>query len=152
VPLTGVLPSGKSSYIDICRGAQWRPLGFARRPSKPSRSGPVAPPGDVLGHVLGVLAHNDSVGEACLRSRGSKLSLSRSSSLVEAAARPETKLYRTVCIWWKESEFLIVIGATTGKVDVNNTGMKHVKEVLAGTDAVNFKSTINMTSASWTEA
>ena len=36
--------------------------------------------------------------------------------------RPETnRLYRTVCRWWKEIEVLIVTGATTGKVEANNT-------------------------------
>lgn len=35
-------------------------------------------------------------------------------ALVEAAGRPETsKLYRTVCRWWKEIEVLIVTGAAT---------------------------------------
>jgi hypothetical protein len=49
-------------------------------------------------------------------------------ALVEAAGRPETnKLYRTVCRWWTEIEVLIVTGATTGKVEANNTGIKHIK-------------------------
>ena len=48
--------------------------------------------------------------------------------LVEAAARPETnKLYRTVSRWCKEIEVLIVTGAITGKVEANNTGIKHIK-------------------------
>jgi hypothetical protein len=48
--------------------------------------------------------------------------------LVDAAGRPETnKLYRTVCRWWNEIEVLIVTGATTGKVEANNTGIKHIK-------------------------
>jgi hypothetical protein len=49
-------------------------------------------------------------------------------ALVEAAGRPETnKLYRTVCRWWTEIEVLIATGATTGKVEANNTGIKHIK-------------------------
>nr|WP_286133711.1 transposase [Arthrobacter sp. Leaf137] len=46
--------------------------------------------------------------------------------LVKAAARPETnRLYRTVCRW-KETEVNIVTGATTGKVEVNNTSTKFI--------------------------
>jgi transposase len=53
--------------------------------------------------------------------------------LVQAAARPETnKLYRTVCRWWKEIEVLIVTGATIGKVEANNTGIKHIKRTGRG--------------------
>ncbi|MCI0139984.1 transposase [Arthrobacter bambusae] len=45
--------------------------------------------------------------------------------LVKAAARPETnRLYRTFCRWWKEIEVLIFTGATTGKVEANNTATK----------------------------
>lgn len=45
-----------------------------------------------------------------------------------AAARPETnRLYRTVCRWWKEIEVLIITGATTGKVEANNTAIKNIK-------------------------
>jgi transposase len=48
--------------------------------------------------------------------------------LVKAAARPETnRLYRTVCRWWKEIEVLIITGATTGKVEANNTAIKNIK-------------------------
>jgi transposase len=46
---------------------------------------------------------------------------------VDAAGRPETnKLYRTICRWWNEIEVLIVTGATTGKVEANNTSIKHI--------------------------
>jgi transposase len=74
--------------------------------------------------------------------------------LVEAAARPETnKLYRTVCRWWKEIEVLIVTGATTGKVEANNTGIKHIKRTARGyRNAGNYKSIILMTSAARTAA
>ena len=48
--------------------------------------------------------------------------------LVKEAARPETnRLYRTVCRWWKEIEVLIITGATTGKVEANNTAIKNIK-------------------------
>jgi transposase len=48
--------------------------------------------------------------------------------LVKKAARPETnRLYRTVCRWWKEIEVLIITGATTGKVEANNTAIKNIK-------------------------
>jgi hypothetical protein len=46
-------------------------------------------------------------------------------ALVEAAGRPE--LSRTACRWWKEIEVLVVTGATTGKVEANNTGIKPIK-------------------------
>jgi transposase len=75
-------------------------------------------------------------------------------ALVEAAGRPETnKLYRTVCRWWKEIEVLIVTGATTGKVESNNTGIKHIKRTARGyRNAGNYKSIILMRSAVRTAA
>jgi transposase len=61
--------------------------------------------------------------------------------LVDAAGRPETnKLYRTVCRWWNEIEVLIVTGATTGKVEANNTAIKHIKRTPRGyRNAGNYK-------------
>lgn len=54
--------------------------------------------------------------------------------LVKAAARPETnRLYRTVCRRWKEIEVLIISGATTGKIEANNTANKTSNEPPAGT-------------------
>jgi transposase len=75
-------------------------------------------------------------------------------NLVEAAGRPETnKLYRTVCRWWNEIEVLIVAGATTGKVEANNTRIKHIKRTARGyRNACNYKSIILMTSAVRTAA
>lgn len=69
-------------------------------------------------------------------------------ALVAAAGRPETsKLYRTVCRWWNEIEVLIVTGATTGKVEVNNTGIKHIKRTACGyRNPANCKSIILMRS------
>ncbi|WP_175417363.1 transposase [Arthrobacter sp. 24S4-2] len=53
--------------------------------------------------------------------------------LVAAATRPETKrLYRTVCRWWKEIEVLINTGATTGKVEANNTAIQNIKRTARG--------------------
>ncbi|UUL75460.1 transposase [Pseudarthrobacter sp. Fe7] len=50
----------------------------------------------------------------------------RLQTLVARAAQPETnRLGRTVCRWWKEFEVLIVIGATTAKVEANNTAIEH---------------------------
>ena len=65
------------------------------------------------------------------------------------AGRPETnKLYRTVCRWWNEIEVLIVTGATTGKVEANNTGIKHIKRTARGyRNTGNYKSVILMRSA-----
>ena len=64
--------------------------------------------------------------------------------LVKAAARPETnRLYRTVCRWWKEIEVLIITGATTGKVEANNTAIKNIKRTARGyRNAANYKSVI----------
>ncbi|WP_427130536.1 ISL3 family transposase [Pseudarthrobacter sp. S9] len=74
--------------------------------------------------------------------------------LVEAAARPETnRLYRTVCKWWPEIEVLIVTGATTGKVEANNTTIKNIKRTARGyRNAANYKSVILMRSAVRTAA
>lgn len=44
------------------------------------------------------------------------------------AGQPETsRLWRTICRWWKEIEVLIVTGATTAKVEAINTAIKHIK-------------------------
>lgn len=69
--------------------------------------------------------------------------------LVEDAGRPETnKLYRSVWRWWNKSEVLIITGATTGKVDANNTGIKHITRTAGGyRNAGNYKSVIFMTGA-----
>lgn len=74
--------------------------------------------------------------------------------LVDAAGRPETnKLYRTVCRWWNEIEVLIVTGATTGKVEANNTVFKHIKRTACGyRNPANYKSVILMRSAVGTTA
>jgi hypothetical protein len=57
----------------------------------------------------------------------------RLQALVERAAQPETnRLWRTVCRWWKEIEVLIVTGATTAKVEANNTAIKHIKRTARG--------------------
>lgn len=71
-----------------------------------------------------------------------------------AAARPETnRFYRTVCRWWKEIEVLIVTGATTGKVEANNTAIKNIKRTARGyRNAANYKSVILLRSAVRTAA
>lgn len=68
---------------------------------------------------------------------------------LKAAARPETnKLYRTVYRWWKQIEVLIVTGATTGKVEANNTATKSIKRTACGyRSAANYKSAILLRSA-----
>lgn len=44
------------------------------------------------------------------------------------SGQPEARrLYRTVCRWWNEIEVLIVTGATTAKVEENNTAIKHFR-------------------------
>jgi transposase len=74
--------------------------------------------------------------------------------LVKAAGRPETnRLYRTVCRWWKEIEVLIITGATTGKVEANNTSIKNIKRTARGyRNAANYKSVILLRSAVRTAA
>ncbi|MEW1918639.1 transposase [Pseudarthrobacter oxydans] len=74
--------------------------------------------------------------------------------LVKAAARQETnRLYRTVCRWWKEIEVLIITGATTGKVEANNTAIKNIKRTARGyRNAANYKSVILLRSAVRTAA
>jgi transposase len=74
--------------------------------------------------------------------------------LVKTAARPETnRLYRTVCRWWKEIEVLIITGATTGKVEANNTAIKNIKRTARGyRNPANYKSVILLRSAVRTAA
>ncbi|MDP9903119.1 ISL3 family transposase [Arthrobacter bambusae] len=74
--------------------------------------------------------------------------------LVKKAARPETnRLYRTVCRWWKEIEVLIITGATTGKVEANNTAIKNIKRTARGyRNPDNYKSVILLRSAVRTAA
>jgi transposase len=74
--------------------------------------------------------------------------------LVKAAARPETnRLYRTVCRWWKEIEVLVITGATTGKVEANNTAIKNIKRTARGyRNPANYKSVILLRSAARTVA
>lgn len=57
----------------------------------------------------------------------------RVQALVQQADQPETnRLWRTVCRSWKEIEVLIVTGATTAKVEGNNTAIKHIKRTGRG--------------------
>lgn len=74
--------------------------------------------------------------------------------LVMAAARPETnRLYRTICRWWNEIEVLIITGATTGKVEANNTAIKHIKRTARGyRNPANYRSVILLRSAARTAA
>jgi transposase len=96
---------------------------------------------------LRALLRTDSLADAAVAKEELK-------SLVEAAGRPETnKLYRTVCRWWNEIEVLIVTGATTGKVEANNTTIKHIKRTARGyRNPGNYKSIILMRSAVRTAA
>lgn len=74
--------------------------------------------------------------------------------LVKAAARPETnRLYRTICRWWKEIEVLNTTGATTGKVEANNTTTKNIKRTARGyRSPANYRSVIVLRSAVRTAA
>ena len=78
----------------------------------------------------------------------------RLGELVERAAQPETtRLWRTVCRWWKEIEVLIVTGATTAKVEANNTAIKHLKRTGRGfVNSRNYTTRIMLRSAARTAA
>ncbi|WP_422934593.1 ISL3 family transposase [Sinomonas sp. P47F7] len=74
--------------------------------------------------------------------------------LVDAAPTPETKrLLRTVKRWWDEIEVLIATGATTAKVEANNTAIKNIKRTGRGfRNAENYRSRILLRSAAQTAA
>ncbi|TAP39155.1 hypothetical protein EYS21_22555 [Arthrobacter sp. S39] len=55
-----------------------------------------------------------------------------------------------MCRWWKEIEVLIVTGATTGKVEANNTGIKRTAR--GRRNPGNYKSVILMRNAVRTAA
>ena len=50
----------------------------------------------------------------------------------ESSQTRNHRLWRTICRWWKEIQVLIVIGATTGKVEANNTSVKRIKRTARG--------------------
>lgn len=83
-----------------------------------------------------------------------ELAKERLDELVQASKRPETtRLWRTICRWWKEIEVLIVTGATTGKVETNNTNVKHIKRTVRGYhNPNNYTSVILLRSAARTTA
>ncbi|MDQ0674003.1 transposase [Pseudarthrobacter siccitolerans] len=114
--------------------------------------------------LAGVFAADDPTGslEAAWRVKEQLRSLLNTSSLedvgaaknaladlVARAAMPETnRLYRTVCRWWKEIEVLIVTGATTAKVEADNTAIKTSSEPRAAIgNRDNYKSHILFKSA-----
>lgn len=73
------------------------------------------------------------------------------------ADQPETRrLYSTVCRWWNEIEVLITTGATTAKVEANNTAIKHIKDIKRTgrgyRNPHNYRSRILLTSATRTTA
>jgi transposase len=78
----------------------------------------------------------------------------RLQELVEHAAQHETtRLWRTVCRWWKEIEVLIITGATTAKVEANNTAIKHLKRTGRGfVNSRNYTTRIMLRSAARTAA
>ena len=54
--------------------------------------------------------------------------------LVKESKQPvtvTTRLWQTICRWWKEAEVLIFT-ATTGQVEANNTSIKHIKRIGRG--------------------
>jgi transposase len=78
----------------------------------------------------------------------------RLEGLVEKAGQPEaTRLWRTVNRWWEQIEVLIVTGATTAKVEANNTAIKNIKRTGRGfRNAENYRSRILLRSAAQTAA
>nr|WP_281356154.1 transposase [Arthrobacter mobilis] len=73
-------------------------------------------------------------------------------TFVERASMPETnRLWRTVNKWWKEIEVLIVTGATTAKVEANNTAIKHIKRTGRGfVNGWNYRARVMLRSAART--
>lgn len=73
----------------------------------------------------------------------------RLQELVERASQPETnRLWRMICRWWKEVEDLVVTGATTAKVEANNTAIQQIKRTGRGfINARNYKTRILLRSA-----
>jgi len=76
----------------------------------------------------------------------------RLQELVERTGQSEARrLYRTVCRWWEEIEVLIVTGATTAKVEANNTAIKNIKRTGRGfVNSANYKTRILSRSAATT--
>ncbi len=74
--------------------------------------------------------------------------------LVERAGQSETnRLWRTVCRWWQEIEVLIVTGATTSKVEANNTAIKQIKRTGRGfVNSANYTARIMLICAARTAA
>ncbi|WP_258067298.1 transposase [Arthrobacter sp. GMC3] len=74
--------------------------------------------------------------------------------LVKESNQPETtRMWRTLCRWWKEIEVLIVTGATTGKVEANKTSIKHIKRTGRGyRNPNNYRQAILLRSAARTTA
>ncbi|WP_253907881.1 transposase [Arthrobacter sp. H20] len=74
--------------------------------------------------------------------------------LVERTDQPEARrLYRTVCRWWAEIEGLIVTGATTAKIEANNTAIKNIKRTGRGfVNNANYRTRIMLRSAARTAA
>lgn len=74
--------------------------------------------------------------------------------LVKRAGHPETnRLWRTVCRWWQEIEVLIITGATTAKVEANNTAIKQIKRTGRGfVNSANYTARIMLRSAARTAA
>lgn len=64
--------------------------------------------------------------------------------LVKKSNQPETtRLYRTICRWWQKIVVLIVTGATTGKVEANNTSIEDIKRTGRGfTNSTNYTTRI----------
>lgn len=87
-------------------------------------------------------------------STSAELAKERLEELVKASKQPETtRLWRTIYRWWKEIEVLIVTGATTGKVEANNTSIKHIKRTPRGyRNPNNYTSVILLRSAARTTA
>ena len=81
-----------------------------------------------------------------------ELAKDRLEYLVKESNQPETtRLWRTICRWWTEIEVLIVTGATTGKVEANNTSIKHIKRIGRGfVNSTNYTTRIMLRSAART--
>ena len=90
---------------------------------------------DPTGHLLAAWQVKEQP-RALLKTRSIQNSNAAKNVLADLVARtgtPETNtLYRTVRRWSAEIEVLIFTGATTEKVEANNTAVKHIDRTARG--------------------
>ena len=88
------------------------------------------------------LLHAGSLADAAVKRQALR-------EAVQSAAQPETsRLWRTIERWWEPIEVMLITGATTAKVEANNTTIKNIKRRGRGfRNQSNYRSRILLTSA-----